>query len=186
MARAMGAAFADDPMFAWLFPAAGSRAAKLEAWFGNTMRLWPEPGKGHLFTTDDHAGAAVWHEPGSWKIPNRIVFRLFPRTVRLFGVRSLTRMLGALSVIEKNHPAEEHWYLEWLATDPPMQRKGVGVALMAPVLERCDADGRPAYLETQKPENVAYYRRHGFEVRGEADLAKDGPHVWFMWREPRT
>ncbi len=57
---------------------------------------------------------------------------------------------------------------------------------MKPVLDRCDAEALPAYLETQKPQNVPYYRHHGFEVQKEIDLPKSGPHIWLMWREPRA
>ena len=55
-----------------------------------------------------------------------------------------------------------------------------------------DAEGLGCYLETETEENVAYYRRHGFEVRTEWDLMTDdendrsqGPHQWGMWRQPR-
>jgi hypothetical protein len=42
----------------------------------------------------------------------------------------------------------------------------------------------PAYLETQKPENLAFYAKHGFTVADEVHL--DGsPPVWTMRREPR-
>jgi hypothetical protein len=55
---------------------------------------------------------------------------------------------------------------------------------MEPVLARCDAEGLPAYLESSKHANIAFYGRHGFEVTDEVTLP-DGPTVWCMWREPR-
>ena len=56
---------------------------------------------------------------------------------------------------------------------------------MAPVLERCDDEGVPAYLESSKEKNVPYYERHGFRVTGELRLPKDGPPLWAMWRDPK-
>jgi ribosomal protein S18 acetylase RimI-like enzyme len=71
-----------------------------------------------------------------------------------------------------------------LGTAPEHQGKGLGSAMMAPVLHRCDDEGLPAYLESSKESNIAFYRRHGFEVVGEV-VVPDGPTLWPMWREPR-
>ena len=77
-----------------------------------------------------------------------------------------------------------HYYLSVLGTDPDQQGGGVGSALLGPVLDRCDADGIAAYLESSKESNVDFYIRHGFSVTDRIDLPDDGPALWFMWREP--
>ena len=61
----------------------------------------------------------------------------------------------------------------------------MGSASMRPVLEHCDTEGVPAYLESSKERNVPFYRRHGFEVVREVSLPDSGPKIWTMWREPR-
>jgi len=71
-----------------------------------------------------------------------------------------------------------------LGTDPASQGRGIGSALLAPVLETCDRDGVGAYLESSKERNLAFYARHGFRMTGEVDLPR-GPRVWLMWRDPR-
>ena len=43
--------------------------------------------------------------------------------------------------------------------------------------------GDVAYLETDKPENVSFYQRFGFEVTEEAQVL--GIPNWFMLRRPR-
>jgi len=53
------------------------------------------------------------------------------------------------------------------------------------VLERCDADAIPAYLESTKAENVGFYEGHGFRVTEEIEPPPDGPTLWCMWRDPR-
>ena len=56
---------------------------------------------------------------------------------------------------------------------------------MREMLDRCDAEGMPAYLESSNVRNVPFYGRHGFEVTGEIDLGKGAPTVTAMWRNPR-
>ena len=83
------------------------------------------------------------------------------------------------------HTKDEHWYLVAIGVDPALQGSGVGTRLLAPGLAAADAEGLPAYLETEKERNLPFYGRHGFEVRDE--ISRRGtPTVWTMWREPRT
>jgi hypothetical protein len=51
-------------------------------------------------------------------------------------------------------------------------------------LDRCDAEGAPAYLESTNPANVPYYQRFRFEVTGEITVPDGGPPIWQMWRQP--
>jgi GNAT superfamily N-acetyltransferase len=93
--------------------------------------------------------------------------------------------MASLAEMERHHPTEPHWYLEVLGTDPSMQGRGVGAAVLAPVLERCDRDGLPAYLESSKAENVPWYERHGFAVVAELRARAGAPPSWTMRRDPR-
>jgi GNAT superfamily N-acetyltransferase len=187
ISAAVTRAFMDYPLMVYMVPAADKRAAKLLDYHELFLsKLWPAEDHGIVFTTDGHAGASVWAKPGHWKLPTATVLRLLPGMLRIFGFRTLLRTVRILTAFEKRHPKDDtHWHLQLLGTDPPMQRKGVGAALMAEVLETCDREGRGAYLETQKIENVAYYRRHGFEVTQEIQLGRRGPRGWLMWRDPR-
>jgi GNAT superfamily N-acetyltransferase len=186
MAGAAGRAFADDAVFTWLLGGTEARRARqIAAYYELTAEIASKDGAGLMFTADGTPGTAMWFAPGRWKVSTSTTLRYVPRMLRILGPRALVRALRALSITEKCHPREEHWYLQWLATDPPMQRKGVGSALLQPILERCDAEGLGAYLETQKIENVTYYRRHGFEVTQEIQLGRNGPRGWLMWRDPR-
>ena len=73
------------------------------------------------------------------------------------------------------HPHEPHWYLASLGTAVDRQGKGVGRALMRPVLGALRRRGLPCYLESSKERNVPFYRRHGFEVVEEVPLPATGP-----------
>lgn len=91
---------------------------------------------------------------------------------------------AVLEQMDEHHPAEPHWFLPLIGVDPRRQGGGIGGALMAHALERCDADGLPAYLESSNPSNVPFYERHGFEVVG---LIQKGssPPIRPMYRKPR-
>jgi ribosomal protein S18 acetylase RimI-like enzyme len=186
LAGVLGRAFEDYPMMSWLVPDADRRARVRHPHFELALRkLWlPMPGH-HVSTTPSRAGVAVWVEPDHWRLPKRRAIPVVPGMIRIHGIRTMRRIVGLPQFVEKRHPTEPHWYLQMLGVDPAHQRTGVGSALVKPALDRCDREGLPAYLETLEAENVAYYRRHGFEVRDEADLPRGGLHVWLMWREPR-
>jgi ribosomal protein S18 acetylase RimI-like enzyme len=180
MARALARAFHDDPVIEWIFPDEGRRAGVSERFF--TIRVRSLLAQQELYTTDDHAGAACWAQPGRWEASPleglAFALRLLPL------LRRRAPLIGrGWSAIESAHPHEPHYYLALLGTDPSVQGRGIGSALLRPVLEDCDRNEIPAYLESSKESNVAFYGRHGFRVTGELDLP-EGPRIWFMWRDP--
>ena len=96
------------------------------------------------------------------------------------GPRATYRTLRWLGAWSKHHPKEHHWHLGPVAVDAGLQRRGVGSLLMEVFRAQVDASGEEAYLETDKPGNVRFYERFGFEVIGEQDVL--GVPNWFMLR----
>jgi ribosomal protein S18 acetylase RimI-like enzyme len=82
--------------------------------------------------------------------------------------------------LDARHPRGPHWYVAALGVDPPAQRQGSGHALIRALCARADADGVFAYLETDRPENVAFYERAGFAVVDESACL--GVRLWHMRR----
>jgi ribosomal protein S18 acetylase RimI-like enzyme len=101
---------------------------------------------------------------------------------------TLGRRAGAtlrlVSLVEARHPKLPHYYLGGLGTDPQWQGRGLGSAVMGPVLDICDRTAVPAYLESSKEANLGFYRRHGFEVTDEVSVPDGSVRLWLMWREP--
>lgn len=130
-------------------------------------------------------GSASWLGPSAMPRGRRRDATMYSRFTPRF-IRARNRRLGMrlLTEVDRRHPREPHWYLAILGVDPSWQRRGIGGRLLQPVLERCDRDTLPAYLETQKPENVAFYRTFGFTVREQVELPR-APPVWLLWREPQ-
>jgi GNAT superfamily N-acetyltransferase len=145
------------------------------------------PGHSETYVGDHDGrprGVAGWIPPGSYPRP---AFREALRAVRAAKIIARVRHRGKaarlLLEVDRRHLREPHWYLAILATDPAVQGKGIGSALLAPILERCDRDGTIAYTETQKEANVSWYARAGFAVTGEVRLPGTPP-VWCLQREP--
>ena len=181
VAGALARAFHDDPVMEWFFPDPSKRAAYTERFF--RLRVSGLLADEEVYTTEDHSGAACWSPPGRWEMSTleglRFVMRVLPMT------RSRTPLLAeGWSLVDAAHPEEPHWYLAILGTEPDAQGRGIGSALLRPVLEDCDRNEVPAYLESSKEANLDFYGRHGFRVTGELTLP-DGPTIWPMWREPR-
>lgn len=183
MADALSLSFHDDPVMQWLFGAEAPRPMKY------TRPFFRHEGARHLrhqevYTTDGNAGAAYWDPPGHWKTKTTDILKLTPLMLR--GIRGRTvNALRGLTRIEAAHAQHpEHYYLAVLGTRPDRQGSGIGTALLQPVLDRCDADGVGAYLESSKEANIPFYRRHGFEVVDEVRVPS-GPMVWAMWRDAR-
>jgi GNAT superfamily N-acetyltransferase len=184
VARALAQAFYDDPHFRWFVRDDAKRMQRLERGFATFMgRVWLR--QDEAYTHERLIGAALWMPPNTWHLGPLAQLLLLPAIVR--DLRADTpRLLKALTFIEKKHPREPgHWYLPIIGVASAWQGRGYGAALLRPVLERCDVDRMPAYLEASTPRNLALYERNGFEAVEECRYASNGPPLWRMWREPR-
>jgi ribosomal protein S18 acetylase RimI-like enzyme len=189
LSRALGRAFYDDPVSIWIMPDDTVRAAHLSKFFASVTRHHHLAGGGVEVACDGPivGAAALWDPPGRWKQSARAQLMMLPSFIFGFGPRLTTSSkLGALlEQMKQQHPEEPHWYLAVLGSDTVVRGKGYGHALMQSRLDRVDAEHAPAYLESSKYANIAYYQRFGFEVTGEIVLPDNGPTLWPMWRAPR-
>ncbi|MFP5489521.1 MAG: GNAT family N-acetyltransferase [Acidimicrobiia bacterium] len=180
VARTYGRAFADDPVVRWLVPDDDDYEAIRDRFLGALARRWLAHDT--LWCTDDAVAVAGWNPPG------RPTVEVVDPTPVDHPEWRIERFVALGTSIGAHTPAEPHWHLNMLATHPDWQRRGLAGELMAVVFELADRDGLPCYLETETPENVAYYRHHGFDVRSEWDVAtpdSQGPHMWGMLRPAR-
>ena len=185
MVEVLARAFDDDPVARFMFRGDRRRRRGLPRFFSIQLRHM-YMADGEVWTTDDHAGVALWAPPGKPEPGWRDLWHLSPLVPDLLGLgRAIPDAGHLLAEVTRRRPRQAHWYLATIGTDPPRQGQGVGAALLEPTLRRCDTEGLPAYLESSKERNLAFYHRHGFAVTGELQVPRGGPRLWFMWREPR-
>jgi ribosomal protein S18 acetylase RimI-like enzyme len=171
-------AFAADPLMRWMFPEPSAYLTYfprvLDHYAGRAFE------HGSAFRTDDFTGSAMWLPRGIGPDEEALEEALGEGVAkgRQDEVFALMEEVGAA------HPEEPHWFLPAIGVDPAHQGRGVGAALMASSLERCDADHAVAYLESSNPRNVPFYERLGFETTARMRVA-DSPVLTAMRRPAR-
>lgn len=182
--RLLDEAFQDDPVSKWAFPGVEYRRAthhRLMAEFTDTVLA-----DGRIDVTEDGSACALWlsvpaqddhagEQDGDEFV--RLREAVDPGNERVELIGRLTADI---------HPSgRAHEYLWMIGVTPDRQGEGLGTALIGSVLDRCDREGLPAYLEASSARSRGLYERLGFELTGTALELPDGPLMWPMWREPR-
>ncbi|WP_375458798.1 GNAT family N-acetyltransferase [uncultured Enterovirga sp.] len=181
-AALLARAFMDEPLFTYLWPDAGQRRRRVPGFFDLMVSTGREHGL--CETSPGREGAAIWRRPGEWQLGWGTVALNLHRFLPLFGT-AVGRALRIIRLVEHRHPTKPHWYLAYLGVAPEFRGRGVARSLLRSRLDLCDLEGLPAYLETQKADNLGLYRSVGFELVGE-ERVPGGPPCYFMWREPRS
>lgn len=150
--------------------------ATLSAALGRSTILVPTRPGGDA---DPGLGGLIALPPGGWPLPPP------PLLVQIEcwlgqGIAPMRRWGSVYRQLAGLHPPGPHWYLLLLGVPEHQRRRGIGFALLEAWLEAVDREGAPAYLETDRPENLSFYRRADFEVVGRQELL--GTPIWRMAR----
>ncbi|MEV0093462.1 GNAT family N-acetyltransferase [Streptomyces sp. NPDC050738] len=181
LVRLLDSAFQQDPVSGWVFPDEAHRRAVHGKFLGVFIDITLAEGRVDLL--EDGSAMALWLDvPAGEPEGEDEVPALMRETADRENERAemVGRLMGAV------HPHDRaHAYLLMIGVSPERQGEGLGTALMAPVLERCDREGTPAYLEASSARSKVLYERLGFVFMGRTVELPDGPLMWPMWREPR-
>lgn len=111
-------------------------------------------------------GGFVAVPPGGFPLPGASLRR---QLGCLFwqGARAMDRWGFVSESLLREHPLEPHWYLAVLGVEPAYQGQGVGTRLIEELHALTAAAPGPIYLESDRPQSVAFYRARGFECLGE-------------------
>jgi GNAT superfamily N-acetyltransferase len=171
-------AFAADPPNRWMFP----EPAQYLRHFRTFARALGGPALllRTAIVSQDYSAVALWLGPGAG--PD--VEALMNLTEESVAPEKRAVLAVVIEEMTRHHPEEPHWYLPLIGVDPARQGKGLGAALLRPILAECDRKLLPAYLESTNPRNRPLYERHGFEAICEI-RAGDFPPIVPMLRRPK-
>ena len=173
-------AFAEDPVNLWIF----GNTRPMAPVFGTLARSVYLP-RGFCHLSGDN-GATMWcHSSANRELPTFAMLGLVANVMTKGTKGAAKRGLTAAETMAKEHPTTPHLYLFTIGTRKTARGKGLGKALMAPVLAAADRDGLPCYLENSNPANTGFYRSRGFEQIKMFAAGPGGPPLEAMWREPR-
>jgi N-acetylglutamate synthase-like GNAT family acetyltransferase len=186
-AQVLTAAFFDYPMFAFYFPDLKKRTRYLPWYLGNVLNCALRYGE--VLTNPDVSGVIFTLPPGHTRISQwEYVQNGFLLTSLVMGPRDFKQSNDCEEFVGNIHTElmkdRPHTYLWGLVVDPARKASGIGTALLQPVLQKADREKMPVYLETHDEKNVAYYRRHGFELIRADRIPKYDLPIWCMVREP--
>lgn len=183
LSHVLARAFFEDPVVSWIVQDPRRRRRSLPRMFATMARheYLGEGGSEVALDGSRIAAAALWSPPGRWQASRWTQLRMLPG----FLLAGVFRGQAVEELTRAEHPEEPHWYLSILGSDPENRGGGYAHALLRSRLDRCDAEGAPAYLESSNRDNLGYYERFGFVVTGEMTVPGGGPTLWPMWRAPR-
>ena len=183
--RVLSAAFQDDPVFEWWIPDALARATALPTVFDAYIDAYASHDATRVASTSaGPAGVSIWARPGGPLVQPDDEEVMVARCLEVVDDGAATRLQQIVEAFEAVHPHDPHWYLQFLATDPPQQSRGIGATLLRDVLTAADEAGQAAYTEATSLRNRALYERHGFVFTREIPLP-DGPSLYAVWRDPQ-
>ena len=174
-------AFRDDPFNLWLFKGFAGISALFNT---QASRIYVPHGFSYTMGSD---GACMWMLPGgnaSFGLSDYAV--IAGKTLIHSGPKAVIRAIRTGTAMDRVHPHFPHAYLFSIGVRPSAQGKGLGRKLIAPVLDACDRQGLPAYLENSNPANHGFYTACGFEISGDPlHPEPDSPPLVPMLRQPR-
>jgi ribosomal protein S18 acetylase RimI-like enzyme len=151
-------AFSADPIARWFYPDPHEYLLHLPGFVREFAGKAFEQCSAYYI--DGYLGAALWLPPDVHPDETALA-ALLQRTI---PEKNQQEIFAFIEQMDRSHPSEPHWYLPMIGVDPAQQGKGYGSALLKHALERCDGEGKLAYLEASSPKSIPLYQRHGFEL----------------------
>jgi ribosomal protein S18 acetylase RimI-like enzyme len=174
-------AFAENPLHLAAF-GADEAIAKNTAFFRRGLAMFA----GRRIAAVEETrilGFMHWIESPRCQLPVAQRLGLLPVMLRELGLRPTIRVSRWLAAWAGNDPISPHWHLGPIGVDPAVQGSGIGRRLMDVCCAALDDKAAAGFLETDKPGNVAFYQKFGFDIVKESRAI--GVRTYFMTRKAR-
>lgn len=168
--RLLARAFAEDPIITHYLRGRLRNRIALPAFFRTVLEeMFPA---GHVYATrcdGNLVGVAAWMPPNPQDSDpaDQVTAQRQKRIVRIMFPRASRQLFAGFAALDQFHPSDPYWYLAFVGIEPSNQSRGIGRALLAPVLKIADDSRAFCYLETPFPRTHAFYQRLGFKRHSE-------------------
>jgi len=195
-AELLAQAFYSNPCHVYMCPDPTRRLAQLEFLLGGNLRMYvqADPGRSFCLGRDGIVDAmGFWTRSDSPEIGwlPKIRAGLLAAPLR-FGLHGLRRVFQVDDAVTSHRDevlaGRVHWYLNNMVVRESLRGTGVGTRLLADQLRSVRSQDPDAVvaLSTQRPENVRFYARLGFEVESERVLGRDAEPTGSLRGADRT
>ena len=181
-------AFQHDPVWNKLFEGESKLERKYHAFFYTPVRYCMKFGQ-VIASSEKLEGVAAW-VPGDqddmtfWRMMRSGAFT----SAMKIGARLAKKMKHILQSLpedrKQNMGDAPYIYFFLIGVSSKFQGKGFGSKLIRAAIERSEEIGVSLYLETETENNVALYKKFGFEVVKEITLPVINLPMWEMARAP--
>jgi GNAT superfamily N-acetyltransferase len=118
--------------------------------------------RGHTYLAPTGQVATAWIPPDLSLVTADDIVRVRAIVAVHAGEQRAEQALTTIVAARAHGIDEPHWTLQYIGVRAASHGQGLGAAAVAPLLERCDADGIPCGLVSTNPRNVSFYERLGF------------------------
>ncbi|MFN8576875.1 MAG: GNAT family N-acetyltransferase [Candidatus Sericytochromatia bacterium] len=177
-------AFESEPMSNWTVKNDNKRLQRIKLMQETIIKFFGFP-YGEVFTNEDKTSCAVWIKPENFFNISFTSLSLILAWVKTVGIERIPKILKTANILSKHQPKFKCYYLMSLGVIPEHQGKGIGSKLIKPILDKCDKERIPIYLETSNKDNLRFYEKHGFRIKDEINNPSILPLTWTMIREPK-
>lgn len=180
-ANMAGKAYVNDPVHSYATKNI-KRREKVVSHF-MMQRLKASNGTDYFYIDDENRGICVWRRAHNdykatdfFKLPDWFyLYWYWPNSLKTFMAYSLLDV----KVFDENC-----WIISPVFVSPDCQGQGIATALIKKGMEDLSKMGYTFGLEAQSDSNVAYYKKLGFEITGEAYYKRGDIHHYYMVLKP--